>query len=198
MAPDNQQPVQVAQPAQPVQQTQAPVPAAQPPQVSQPAAPVMVLPILISGNIEVHRLQRELEALEDYMVQNKIRTPGKQVPLPKTSRLLELLSAENHLNLLLPNHRAQLKLFLDQIVAYSPVLHLSFASDPSSAFMAKVVAWFRQNVHAYALIQLGLQPAIAAGFILRTTNKQFDHSLAKHFNKQGHLLVEALEAEASK
>jgi F0F1-type ATP synthase delta subunit len=152
----------------------------------------LVLPVLIFGNLELHRILRELLALEDYIRQNEIRQPGKQTALPKTSRMLDEISTQNKLNLLLADHRQYLIGALENISEKAPVIHISFASDPSSAFMAKIVEWFRSNVHPYALVQLGLQPAIAAGFVLRTTNKQFDFSLAKHFEKQAHLLVEAL------
>ena len=67
---------------------------------------------LVFGPVEVHRLQRELESLEDYLVQASIRESGKQAPLPKTSRLLEALAGNNGFNLLLPPDRKQLTDFL--------------------------------------------------------------------------------------
>jgi hypothetical protein len=165
--------------------------------LEQPAERSLVLPVLIFGTVEIHRLQRELEALEDYLRQLSIREPGKEVRMPRTSRLLEQLSVDNRLDLIDPKNRQKLNDFLIALINGAPVMHISFAADPSSAFMYKLVGWFRQNIHPYALIQLGLQPAIAAGFVLRTTNHEFDFSLAEHFRKQSHLLVEAMEAKGA-
>jgi F0F1-type ATP synthase delta subunit len=154
------------------------------------------LPILIFGPAEVHRLQRELEALEDYLRQAAIREPGKQPPLPKTSRILEALAGNNRFNLLVEADRTELEAFLAQVSSKAPVVHISFAADPSSAFTAKVVAWLRTNVHPYALLHLGLQPTIAAGCMVRTNNRSFDFSLRQRFYDQRQLLIESLRASS--
>jgi len=157
------------------------------------------LPVLVFGPVELHRLIRELESLEEYMTQANLRERGKQAqaPLPKTSRLLEGLAGNNNFNLLLPDDRAKLTQFLLKIKEKAPVIHISFAADPSSAFTAKIVAWFRTNIHPYALIQLGLQPSIAAGCIVRTNSKSFDFSLRNRFHDQRALLLQSLEGGMS-
>ncbi|HSD55940.1 MAG TPA: F0F1 ATP synthase subunit delta [Candidatus Saccharimonadales bacterium] len=158
------------------------------------ATPVrrLELPILVFGPIEVRRLSRELEALEDYMSQSFIREPGKQSALPKTSRLLDALAGNNNKNLLVTEDRQKLAKFLKDLNQKAPVIHVSLAADPSSAFTAKLVAWLRTNIHPYALLQLGLQPSIAAGCVLRTNNKTFDFSLRNRFDQQRDLLVRAV------
>lgn len=152
------------------------------------------LPVLVFGVVEVRRLKRELEALEDFVRQSAIREPGKQVALPRVSRLLDALAGENSRNLLQPADREELRRFLEHIEQSAPVIHISFASDPSSAFVAKVVTWLRANIHATALLQVGLQPTIAAGCMLRTPNKQFDLSLRQSFLDQQDKLIQALDA----
>lgn len=150
------------------------------------------LPVLVFGPVEVHRLQRELETLEDYLEQAAIREPGKQAPLPRTSRILESLAANNRFNLLQAKDRKDLAAFLRTVDKQAPVIHMSLAADPSSAFTAKVVAWLRTNIHPYALVHLGLQPTIAAGCVIRTNNKTFDFSLRHRFYDQRQLLLDAL------
>lgn len=150
------------------------------------------LPTLVFGPIEVRRLQRELEALEEFMSQAAIREPGKQVALPKTSRLLDGLAGNNNMNLLQPEDRQKLAKFLAILHKKAPVIHVSLAADPSSAFTAKLVAWLRTNIHPYALLQLGLQPSIAAGCVIRTNNKTFDFSLRNRFTEQRDLLIKAI------
>jgi F0F1-type ATP synthase delta subunit len=151
-----------------------------------------VLPVVVFGTIELHRIQRELEALEDYFAQSQIRAAGKQVPLPQLSRLLYGMAADNDLNLLIQEQRTKLAALLKEIADSAPVVHISFAADPSSNFTAKIVEWFRKNIHPYCMVQLGLQPAIAAGCVLRTPNHILDFSLAHHFSDKRELLVTAL------
>lgn len=156
------------------------------------------LPMLVFGPVEVRRLERELEGLDEYIQQSAIREPGKQAALPKTSRLLDALANDNNLNLLVEADRLKLQTFLKNVEAKAPVLHISFATDPSSAFTAKIVAWMRTNIHPYALLHLGLQPSIAAGCIVRTNNKSFDFSLRNRFHEQRQLLLDAINGGAGK
>jgi F0F1-type ATP synthase delta subunit len=156
--------------------------------------PSLTLPVLIFGIVEIRRLKRELETLEEFIHQAAIREPGKQPPLPRVSRLLEALAADNNLQLLQGDHRAQLKDFLAYAEQHAPNVHISFAIDPSSAFTAKIVTWLRANIHQHALMEVGLQPTIAAGCIVRTNNKIFDFSLRERFADAGTLLVKALQA----
>lgn len=151
------------------------------------------LPTIIFGPIEIRHLLRELDALENYLQQASIREPGKQAPLPRTSRILETLAANNNLNLLQTADRQRLVEFLHSVEQKAPVVHISFAADPSAAFTAKIVAWLRTSIHPYALLQLGLQPTLAAGCVVRTPNKVFDFSLRNRFYEQRRLLLEALE-----
>lgn len=163
----------------------------------EPSAPAsLVLPVLVFGQAAVHQLQRELERLEEFMRQEGVREPGKQAALPKMSRLLEALAAENHLNLLRGEDRRALADFLAQVSTKAPRLHISFATDPSAAFTAKVVDWLRRNIDPYTLVQVGLQPTIAAGCIVRSHNKIFNFSLRHRLDEQEKLLLKSLDAQA--
>lgn len=156
------------------------------------------LPVTVFGPVEIRRLGRELDALEDYLAQAKLRESGRtQSKLPRTSQMLESLAEENRLNLLKYEDRKALAGFIKQLQEHAPVLHMSFASDPSAAFTVKIVAWLRQNIHKYALLRLGLQPTIAAGCMLRTRNKWFDFSLRHRFAESKKRLIDALEAEST-
>jgi len=163
------------------------------PEQQQPAARELVLPILVFGIVEVRRLKRELESLDEYIRQAVLREPGKQAALPRVSRLLDALATDNGRNLLQATDRRELHQFLDHVTRSAPTIHISFASDPSSAFTAKLVSWLRANIHPAVLLQTGLQPTIAAGCILRTANKSFDFSLRERFTEQRDLLLEALD-----
>lgn len=153
------------------------------------------LPTLVFGVAEIRRLRRELEALDEFMRQAAIREPGKQAALPRVSRLLDALAIDNGRNLLQESHRQDFRQFLIATEQTAPTVHISFASDPSSAFTAKLVTWLRSNIHPTILLQVGLQPAIAAGCIMRTSNKNFDLSLRQSFEKHRSILLQALDAD---
>src|SRR5262249_45080031 len=127
------------------------------------------------------------------LFQQHIRTPGEPMAkLPKTSRLLDELSASNKLNLLDAKIREELIGFLADVAEHAPVIHISFASDPSSAFMEKIVHWFRINVNPSILVRVGLQPTLAAGCVVRTANRSFDMSLRASLERNRKLLSESL------
>lgn len=149
-----------------------------------------ILPAIITGPADVGRLLIELERLEEYLSQAKYRS--KQPGLPRVSRTLEILSEDNKADLLVDTDRLHLVSFLESLQQHAPIVHISFASDPSAAFTVKIVEWMRTNVSAYTLVQVGLQPSIAAGCVLRTPNKIFDLSLGRFLRAKRHLLIEAL------
>jgi hypothetical protein len=99
--------------------------------------------------------------------------------------------------LLQPDDRKQLHAFLTGVEHTAPTIHMSFASDPSSAFTAKVVMWLRSNIHPHTLLQVGLQPTIAAGTIVRTDNHVFDFSLRQRFAATEALLLQSFDTEAA-
>lgn len=155
------------------------------------------VPALITSPTDVARLRREISAMHEYLAQQKLRPTGQPVALPpKVSLLLDELATSNKLNLLDIATRQNLIAFLSDIAKNAPVLHISFATDPPPAFLEKVVLWLRQNVHSSVLVQVGIQPTIAAGCVVRTTNKYFDLSLRRSFAKHGTDLIKALKMTA--
>lgn len=154
------------------------------------------LPVAVVSPGDVSRLKRELEALENDLEQLRLRTSSPIAKLPRSSRVLEEFAATNRLNLLLPDDRQRMAAYLANVAAHAPVAHISFAAEASRKFTTEIVLWFRQNIHRELLLNIGLEPNLAAGCLLRTTNKQFDMSLRAHFAKQAGLLAEKLKAGA--
>jgi F0F1-type ATP synthase delta subunit len=155
------------------------------------------LPVLVYGVAEIRRLKRELEALDEFMRQAAIREPGKSIALPRLSRLLEGMAADNDRNLLKADDRVELQQFLTGIEQHAPSVRISFASDPSAAFVTRLVSWLRGNIDPNVLLQVGLQPSIAAGCVVRTPSKVFDLSLRQNLTNQRAKLIEALDAMAA-
>lgn len=150
------------------------------------------LPNAVVGEIDIARLRRELNNLNDFFVSSRNRTAGTAMQTPKLSRLLDQLAQDNHLNLLDETARAKLLNGLNQIHEQAPRLQISFAAEPAPKAFEQILIWLRQNIHPYTLVQIGLQPAIAAGCIVRTPNRVFDMSLRSNFRKQEPFLAKLI------
>ena len=125
-------------------------------------------------------------------MQDSIREAGRQPKLPKISHSLEELAKNNDINLLIDKDRQKLTAMLKDHYLHAPIVHISFSSDPQPAFLSKIINWFRAEVDPRIILQVGLQPSIAAGCIVRTANKQFDFSLRRHFSEHRQLLLDSL------
>lgn len=160
----------------------------------EPNAEAMQLPAILIGRSDALHLRREFEALQEYLHQAALRKedPSK-LQLPKTSRLLSEFAEINKLDLLHKADHDRAMGILVQLTDSAPQMHVSFSAEPSSAFLAKLTLWLRQNIDPLVLVNVGLQPNIGAGCIVRTKNKQFDLSLSKHFKDQRKLLAEELK-----
>jgi F0F1-type ATP synthase delta subunit len=151
------------------------------------------LPNTVISQADVARLIRELNGLNDFFVGAKTRAAGSSMQLPKVSRLAEQLASNNGANLVNEADRQKLQSGLQKIYDSAPNLHISFAVEPSPRALEKILVWIRQNIHPQAMLQIGLQPAIAAGCMLRTTNKVFDMSLRTHLMKQSDYLARMIK-----
>jgi len=142
------------------------------------------LPNTVISPIDIGRLLRELSSLDDFFASTKSRQPGTTMQLPKLSRQLDLLSHDNEINLLDESHRQALSRNLKEIYETGPKLHFSFASEPAYKPFEQILIWVRRNIHPHTLVTVGLQPGIAAGCVVRSTNKVFDMSLRTDLEKQ--------------
>lgn len=151
------------------------------------------LPNGVVTPIDLGRLQRELAEVDDFLTQANVRTPGEPVRLPKASRELDDIAKIYKLNILDKKERRTLIDEFNNVKKQAPVLHMSFAAEPSSAFLRKLISWLRREIHPLILVQIGLQPSIAAGCTVRTANQYFDFSLRKHFIAQRDVLIKHLQ-----
>src|SRR5438046_2381553 len=87
------------------------------------------LPLLVVGPVDVGRLIRELEAIDDQLLQAHLRNTESR--LPKMSQLMEQTVELNKLNLLHDTDRKRLHELLATVREQAPVLHVSFSADPS-------------------------------------------------------------------
>lgn len=155
-----------------------------------------VLPVKIVTIHDVSGLIKELDEIDNFFMQAKLRRAGVGLEVPKTSSIMEDLLNYNNLNLLKNEDRVKLKLILQTVRNQAPVLHFSFSTEPSRRFLEKLTAWLRQEVNPLAMIQVGLQPNIGAGFTLRTVNHFFDFSLKKHLEEKNQSLIDQIRNQS--
>jgi G3E family GTPase len=151
------------------------------------------LPLSVVTKVDVGRLYREVESIDNFLKQAAIREPGTAVKMPKTSRLFDETVEVNKINVLHDDERARLYAFLKQIRTDAPILHMSFSADPSPLFTQKLIAWLRTELHPLVLLQIGIQPNIGAGCVVRTNNKYFDFSLRSRFQNNSTALASLLK-----
>ncbi len=164
---------------------------AEPVQTVPQAVPIH-LPVGVVSTGDVRRLRREVADMEDTLQAMRLRTNSPVAKLPRLSRALEEFASTNRLNFLMPEDRKHAAIFLDSVLAKAPVLHISFASEASRKFTTEIMLWLRANFDSEMLVEIGLEPNIAAGCIVRTKNKYFDFSLQKHLEEKRPMLLERI------
>lgn len=142
------------------------------------------LPLSVVTPIDIARLIRELDGLDEYLRQMSLRQGQDLQELPNYSRMLDGVVHNNNMNLLDGNERQSLKQQLINLQKTAPVLHISFSAEPPGSYVQKIVDWLRQNLDPLILVRVGLQPNIGAGCIVRTPNRQFDLSLRSYFDSK--------------
>ncbi len=150
------------------------------------------LPTTIASRKDVIRLHREIRSFIDITTQSIMRHDNP-VKYPPISEQLRALAVENQVDMRDPKNCEKLLTQVDNIKEHAPSVHISFPVEPSAEILEKLVVWFRKEVDPYVVIQVGLQPTIAAGVVVRTPNHQFDFSLRRHLYENRHKLGEALQ-----
>ena len=155
------------------------------------------LPLSAVGKAELRRLSLEIDRLDDYFVKAAASKKDEAEAAPKGTHLLDEIARINGVNLLEASQRKKLAEAIAAIIKEAPALHISFAAEPSPQAIERLLAWFRDAVHPQALLQIGLQPTIAAGCILRTPNKIFDLSINASLLKDQNYLMKLINGAGS-
>ncbi len=155
----------------------------------------LVLPNSVVTKPDIGRLIRELQSLDAAM---KSATAKKSdAKLPPTTRLLNDITEQNKLNMMKVEDRVRLSTFFETLRSEAPTLHFSFSSDPSPRFTSGLITWLRREIHPLVLLQIGLEPTLGVGCILRTTNRYFDLSIRQQFEDQQQLLISKITEGAA-
>lgn len=148
------------------------------------------IPISLVAHSDIAHLKRELDELEGKDMAS--RAGKKEADKADLSAMLTQLVELNKVDLGTKKGRDELSEGLSQLQAKAPQIHITFASEASAKATEQILTWLRRNIHPQVLLQIGLQPAIAAGCVLRTPNKLFDFSLRSHLDKQKQYLVQLI------
>ncbi|HSW79403.1 MAG TPA: F0F1 ATP synthase subunit delta [Candidatus Saccharimonadales bacterium] len=149
-----------------------------------------VLPASLAEPADIARAAREIDEVDDVLRESEIRNNVQATTLPRMSKGLLEMAEQNGLNLLQKQDREISKRLLDALVKTAPVLHISFAAEPSPPFVFTIINELRKRIHPLVLVQIGLQPSLAGGCMVRTESMMFDFSLRQHMEKNKHKLAE--------
>ncbi len=152
----------------------------------------LTLPDRLISSVDLARLIRELEALDESLRQTALRKAGEPTNLARSSQTLEELARLNGLQISDETQRQQMIGLLTALLEHAPRIRMGLATEPTATFTKKITTWLRTNVNPLILLEIGLQPSIAAGCTIRTNNKIFDMSLRNHFVEQRGLLVQKI------
>ncbi len=162
--------------------------------VPETATSKLMLPISVIGKVDLGRLLKEVSDIDDFLEQATIRQPGTALKLPKMTKSVEEVVTTNKINLLVEADRRALLTFLTDIRKNAPEIHMSFSAEPSASFIQKIITYLRENIHPHVLLQVGLQPTIGAGFMMRTTNKYYDFSLRTTLKGKNQILIDNIRS----
>lgn len=154
------------------------------------------LPNVVMTRSDLLRLTRELEALDHFL--NGQDITQEEAALPRTSKSLDAFLRENNMNVKDAIVRKTILEFLAFLKTSAPVVHMSFAKDPPANALAKLVNWFRVEINPITLVDIGVQPNIAGGCMLRSGSKIFDFSLRKHLTTKKDLLRTSIAASVGR
>ncbi len=151
------------------------------------------LPLILASKQDITHVHRELSVFLDMIMQSIMRHENP-IKYPAISATLRALAVENQVDLRDQEACQKLLAQLDKLKQEAPAVHISFPVDPSPEVVQKLVQWLRKEVDPRIVIQIGLQPSIAAGIVMRTPNHQFDFSLRQHLYRNRSKLMEVLNA----
>jgi F0F1-type ATP synthase delta subunit len=150
------------------------------------------VPDNLTSKQDITHVHRELRLFTDSVMQSIMRHDDP-IKFPPISDSLRAVAVSNQIDLRDPKACDKLMLQLEDLKRSAPTIHISFPADPSRDVLQKLVIWLRKEVEPKVFIQIGLQPTIAAGIVMRTPNRSFDFTLRKHLYKNRDKLIEVLQ-----
>ena len=136
----------------------------------------ITLPGEIVSPRDIQALIADLQSVDHFLLQARVRTPGTKMSLPHTTAKLETLAKANQLRLLHDDDRRELALALHRIDVHAPKMRFTFATHPSPSQLTEFVGWLRATFHPHLLLFYSIKPTIGAGCIIKTPKRTIDLS----------------------
>lgn len=157
------------------------------------------LPNSIGGKRDLILATRQVEQILSDRLQDEVRERfgAKKVGTNAGQQMLSELLELNGLK----DDTQSLKTLLQQmegIRQHASQVRIAFAQEPDQDLYKRVVKWFRDQIDPGALVQIGVQPAIGAGFILQTPARRYDFSLKTKILGSTPKFLEVLKRSADK
>lgn len=136
----------------------------------------LALPDTVVTKADVARLIRDFDEYSQAVYMAELRDsqpPSVNYISPELQELLH--DNQDSLHTDQARHELLDRLRLFQRTASQ--IHVSFAAPPSIKVVQQLVTWFRQNVQPDIVMQIGVDPSIIGGCVVRTTNKVFSFSI---------------------
>lgn len=145
---------------------------------------------------DVAHLINEFEQLDNDLTSAEVRASvGASVQfMPTLSAQLADFLKHNTVDLKSGRARSETVKRLQALKQSLPVLHMTFAVEADKDSLERIVQWVRQSIDPYAVLDIGLQPALIAGVYIRTPNHIHDLSVRGALEGRRTILVRELEA----
>jgi F0F1-type ATP synthase delta subunit len=151
------------------------------------------LPIFLTSKKDLLKLRREVERLSESVLQQRVAKSkaGVNRQLYDPSHELKEFLAHNNIDYAEENLK-KIGEILKDVYDNALQIRLSFASEPDQRSLEKLIEWFRNNTTPAIFIQVGIQPMITGGVVLRTRNKRYDFSLRSALLRNSEKLMETI------
>ncbi len=155
------------------------------------------LPPSLVSRSDATRLLREIKDYDELATQRSLAkgTKRRSTPTRHSEQLIELAEAQS-LSLASAADRDEIINQLASLLETAPAVHIDFATEPSARALHRIVQWFREEIHPQALVEVGLQPSLVAGCVVRTTNRYFDYSVRSQLDETHESLQKKIGALA--
>ena len=139
---------------------------------------VVILPVSILSKADLARAIRELEDYDRQAQQAALR--GATLAVTHFSQGIIEIARTEELQLDATSDRQQLLSQLQHLQGQTQQVNVSFAVQPSRRVVETITTWLRRNVSPSIIVQVGIQPSLIGGCVIRTTNRVFDFGFSQH------------------
>ncbi len=149
-------------------------------------------PITI-GRDDLELLYLEASELVDLSREHSL-TPTKTFTTAAVSPgLTEVLSMKSSQTLPALFELEKALSWLEQLKTSAPEIRLTLPGLPTAQLRNDIVVWFRNEIHAFALLAFEYNRALAGGFALRTGSKLHDFSFRKALLNDSEAMVKVMK-----